>query len=495
MSRTLGVGTDVTSSGTITFYDSSNPPLPAATYTLSVSQSVDLGPDHDNPPDYVANQTVVVTAPRFQLQPTDVQSVFPPGRATGTFAQTLPQIVVTRDLPWARPIVPGQVVPPQDGPTPWLALLVVYDSEASQVTGPVTTTVASLLNPGNQVLPPDLGTLSSDEQSQVCQLLKVNLPYFQSVIPALDELPLLCHARDVSTSQKTTNLVNGFWALVVGNRLPDSDEGQARGTTVYLVSLEGHAQHLHGATIPGGYQQIALAALASWSFTSSAFPGDFLGLLQAIGENGQNLPLRMPTSPGFTPTAGDDPATEALGLGFVPLQSDLRTGEHTTSWYRSPIEPYPSQPDPIDTTYTVSDHAIRYDPETGMFDHSYAAAWQVGRLLGLNDPGFTQAMVGWRRSELSLLQRTPATQAVAAQLELDPQVSRSREGAGAVKSALLGRLAESLGGTTEQIAPRKRRIQANLEQGELARSDDFRARVAHGEDPLELLLAHISRHR
>lgn len=493
MSRTLTAGSDVTSSGTITFYDSSNAPLQAASYTLSVTQSVDLGADHDNPPDYVATQAVTVTAPRFQLAPQDVQSVYPPGRAVGSFAQALPQIVLTRDLPWARPIVPGQVVPPQDGPTPWLALLVVYGSESAQVAGPTTTTVATLLNPGNGVLPPALGDLSSSEQSQVCQMLVVDLPYFQSVIPALDELALLTHAREVDTSQKVTGLQDGFWSLVVANRLPDSAEGEARTTTIYLVSLEGHADHLHGATIAGSYTKIALAALASWTFTASAFPGDFLGLLQAIGASGQNLPLRMPTTPSFTPSSEDDPATEALALGYVPLQNSVRTGETTTSWYRSPIVPYPTQPDPVTTTYSVSDHAIRYDPETGMFDDSYAAAWQVGRLLALNDAAFTLSMVAWRRSDVLQLQRAPAERATRELLALDaaPQAA----GAQGATGALAGRVAEVLGSLKGRLPARGRRIDDNLARGGLAQRDAFRAAVASGEDPLDLLLTHLSRHR
>jgi hypothetical protein len=494
MSRTLTAASEVVPAGTITFYDSSNAPLPAATYTLKVTQSVELGPDHDNPPDYQATQTISVTAPRFQIQPSDLQSVFPPSGALGTFAEALPQIVLTRDVPWARPIVPGEVVPPADTPPPWLALLVVYESEAGNVGAPITTTVQTLMNPGNGVLPPDLGSLLPEELSQVCQVLTVNLSWFQSVIPALDELPLLAHARNVDTSQKVTNLANGFWSVLIGNRLPDSASDGPRVTTVYLVSLEGHSQHLHGATVPGNYQSIALAALARWTFTCAAFQGDFLGLLQAIGDNGQDQRLQMLTDPAIVPQSGQDPATESVAIGFVPLQNDLRTGETTSAWYRSPIVPFPTQPDPVQTTYPVSDHAIRYDPETGMFDHSYAAAWQVGRLLGLNDAAFTQSLNGWRRSEMNAVQSSPALQKAAELLQVDA-LELGRNPKQQLKLESMGRLAAALGASKDALPLRKRRGQRNLARGGLARADDFRLQVAHGEDPLELLLNHLNRHR
>jgi hypothetical protein len=325
-------------------------------------------------------------------------------------------------------------------------------------------------------------------------VLTVNLSWFQSVIPALNELPLLVHARNVDTSQKVTNLANGFWSVLIANRLPDSSPTEARVTTVYLVSLEGHGQHLHGATIAGDYQSIALAALARWTFTTSAFPGDFLGLLQAIGTHGQDQRLQMSTTPAIMPASGDDAATEALAIGFVPLQNDLRTGENTSSWYRSPIVPFPTQPDPVQTNYAVSDHAIRYAPETGMFDHSYAAAWQVGRLLGLNDAAFTQSLIAWRRTEMSSVQAAPALQKGAELLQVSPMAL----GANApqqLKTETMARLSSALAATKAALPIRKRRAQRNLARGSLAHADDFRTQVAHGEDPLELLLNHISRHR
>ena len=45
---------------------------------------------------------------------------------------------------------------------------------------------------------------------------------------------------------------------------------------------------------------------------------------------------------------------------------------------------------------SCADAALRYDSTTGMLDASYAAAWQLGRLLALQDQAFAQALYRFR---------------------------------------------------------------------------------------------------
>jgi hypothetical protein len=82
-------------------------------------------------------------------------------------------------------------------------------------------------------------------------------------------------------------------------------------------------------------------------------------------------------------------------------------GENATSWYRGPLGPSPtkresSQPQSEGNygPYIYSDHAMHYDPGTGIFNHAYSAAWQIGRLLALSDASFAQGMFNWRADYL-----------------------------------------------------------------------------------------------
>ena len=69
------------------------------------------------------------------------------------------------------------------------------------------------------------------------------------------------------------------------------------------------------------------------------------------------------------------------------------------SWYRGPLVPlkylkletYPHLPS--------ADAALRYDYQTGLLDASYAAAWQLGRLLALQNTHFAKSLYRYRNQE------------------------------------------------------------------------------------------------
>ena len=44
-----------------------------------------------------------------------------------------------------------------------------------------------------------------------------------------------------------------------------------------------------------------------------------------------------------------------------------------------------------------SDAALVFDPTTGLFDASLAAAWTIGRLIALQDKAFSAALYTWKR--------------------------------------------------------------------------------------------------
>ena len=126
------------------------------------------------------------------------------------------------------------------------------------------------------------------------------------------------------------------------------------------------------------------------------------------GRGGVEL-LQMP---GANQDLNNDTAKEALQIGFVALQNDMRVGEKMTSWYRGPLVPAPTQRNFDYGPYLYSDHAMHYDPQTGIFNHAYSAAWQIGRLLALSDASFSKAFFDWRNVYISEINRQAAGQQV-----------------------------------------------------------------------------------
>ena len=64
------------------------------------------------------------------------------------------------------------------------------------------------------------------------------------------------------------------------------------------------------------------------------------------------------------------------------------------AWYRGPLEPEPVVANP-QPAYPSAPAALIYDPSTGMFDTSYAAAWEIGRLLTLANGPVASSLATW----------------------------------------------------------------------------------------------------
>ncbi|WP_029011787.1 hypothetical protein [Niveispirillum irakense] len=429
--------------GQIRFYQASLPPLPAGTYRLSATQTVGGIKGRDTDPAYQAAMPFQIRGTRFTLAPDDLQMVTPPADQAGAWENTLPNVVLRRPtLPWERTI--DGSVPAADRPsTPWIGLIGLTAEElgleggdkgasAANIPPPVRTgTVAELVRPGDPtVLGPALTGVSAADGAEPVLLLDIDVALFQAVAPALADLPWLAHVREVNTDRKEILGLteDGIFSVVVGNRT-------IRAGTVnylFLVSLEGHQEHLAGATIPSRHKTIRLASLAWWKVRADAAKGDFIEIMQALPDNGGIDLLRLPHGPiAISPGDHSDPvAVAAMGLdmGYVPLTYRMRVGERTTAWYRGPASAVPTTPDGLGP-FAFSDQAIRYDPATALFDVSQAAAWQIGRLLALSDATFARQMFEWRKSHHA---------AVAANVDLDALMNALPPAARAVRNRPAG---------------------------------------------------------
>ncbi|MCF8491398.1 MAG: hypothetical protein K9H18_19705 [Rhodospirillum sp.] len=401
-------GTDL-EPGQIRFYEAAKPPLVAGEYKVSAQQTVNGLDDGQTTPQYDLEMPFSVTAPRFTLPAETVQMTYPPANAAGAFDNALANIVLRdKTLPWNRTL--DGSIPPEDSVSPpWMAVLTVTAGELGipdtvQTPAPtVSGTVRDLTAPGTGILGPSLTGLTAADLSQPLIYLDLSADLFTAVAPSSDDLAFLAHVREVNTGNKEILGLKeqGFYSVLVGNRL------LRPGAVNYhfLVSLEGFQTSLPPNTIPSSCTKVRLAVLAWWRVTATASIGNFIEIMQALPDTGG---VSLPAT-AFTPFTGGDvcpvsgPTTptqvagQALDLGYAPLESTMRIGEHATAWYRGPAAPVPLGKDPLGP-YLRSDAAMRYDPATGIYDMSYAVAWEIGRLLALTSNAMAQSLYQWRRS-------------------------------------------------------------------------------------------------
>jgi hypothetical protein len=166
---------------------------------------------------------------------------------------------------------------------------------------------------------------------------------------------------------------------------------------------------------------VRLISLYSWTFNCLPDPQEnfselMLNLISPGSEQGTNLLLRQPL-PTWATSAPPAPSALAtaftqLQAGYVPLSYNTITGEQTFAWYRGPLAPVtttrflgptdPTLPPNLAVPQNATD-AMIYDPTSGLFDQSYATAFQTGRSLALANLTFATNLLQWRRAAHALV--------------------------------------------------------------------------------------------
>lgn len=411
---------------------------------------------------YVSDVVFSVDAPRFTLNPADIHSVYPPVNESGRFDNALPHVVFTRrTLPWERTQdgIPPRFMEPF---APWIGLLLLQEEELQKVdqagepTGqsyearplPVfSKTEDSLLSSrAANVLVPDVGQngagdgkdsnkkMRAEEWEQerwryetqgnedaqkragggsdLKSCLAIDLPaeLFKAVAPSDADLLYLTHVRQVDTGNKEVLGMNdrGWFSLVMGNRLPEAKKTHR----AFLISLEGLQDYLKEKWSPEPGQMVRVAVLGTWAFTCTE-SNDFKDLLDLVNLDQKKPPdhkhrgelpdswLRLPYKhyTDGSQVSPEDVVNGAYSRGYTAFDHLMRQGERTVSWYRGPLVPLNyTKPRQIQEPVSCADELLRYDPDTGLFDVTYAGAWQLGRLLALQNQSFALALDRTRRA-------------------------------------------------------------------------------------------------
>lgn len=404
----------------ITFYSHWLPALAPGRYSASVESNLKV-PGTPTPTG-AARQTFYVDGPRYSFTGSEAYSCYPAPGQIGEFYDTLPHIVFDRcTLPWERTIDGSDPRRPHD---PWLALILLTDSDFSseptaekrRVPPVVPMALREVRQPEHNVIgPPALTPAEYDSELLPCQTIDLPARVFAAVMPRTEDLPFLAHVREVETGNKETwsLLKEGKFSVVVCNRFPETEAVATGGkdwgivNMLCLVSLEGWEAFLKNPDSLDTGKSCRLLVLSSWRFTcqgSSAFKSQMEDL------NDKQL-LALPQIEGASGDPGLAALNQALGMGFVPVNHDLRhvdtrIADTTISWYRGPLVPMAYERPMSYTDISSADAVLCYDSPTGMFDASYAAAWQLGRLLALQDQAFARALYRFRGDFQRWVRRT-----------------------------------------------------------------------------------------
>jgi len=403
------------------------------TAAITVSQTLTQGATallHESGPPV----KVAVQGPQTEITESDISGVYPAPGSTDSPDDYLPHIALSRrTLPWERR-------GPKDG-VPWLALLVISDADmlVPRILGPVVGLEAARAAPAPPAVSaaalhanvpqvaeaassatlgvPILSTMISagpitpksiqvKELTQTdaatrtqlltipgitdgTQVQSIAIPAskLKQILPAADDLGLLCHVKEVVEDGVTT-----FTAIVVSGRLPDagdqSPDSPPQKHCALLVSLE-HRDDIYTRLDKGG--NISLIVLHSWTFVpSKGF--DFREVCQMIGYHPNGGVLRFGNLPREARAGGN-----SLSGGFASLLDNsgymMTPLEHTEAGnvvWRSPLRPFPPPPRSNGFALRSEPEEFAGQPPGASLDYSHATAFELGKLLALGDTGLRE---------------------------------------------------------------------------------------------------------
>lgn len=439
--------------GTISFLDRKTPQAKSGDYLLTVKHTLQAQGTSPINETYTASRPFSVAGYRYQLPGNEIHACFPPQGNMGRYSNVFPHIALKNStFPYERKSSP-------DGGKPWLALLLLDEvdlksknrtlqaewtvdkavfkqafkepaaadpawqwllegnflerlqpdtdaicrvirlpdkrrSESDPDNKQIKRILALLKQTRNgQQLPlsflrqlsfsslslPDITAELAQSEDTPVRVIDLAQETWKRLAPKYEELEWLVHVRDVTINGK-----NEERSVITTNRLPDYG-GKYR---LHLVSLENRYNADGQWKNPAAY--VRLVSLKEWSFSCLDDNRKFENILRTLDVN------RFQPPPVAQTTNQQQQSAELI---LLPHQT--RSGGKTISYYRSPLLGGPDgttiEQAALPFPAKNADALLRFDPDTGIFETQYAAAYEMGRLLTLKTPETAFDILKWKQ--------------------------------------------------------------------------------------------------
>ena len=414
---------------TLKFIDYRKPRLEAGNYVFKVIQS--YGDPAKQGSQESAEQSIrfKVAGERLRIEPQDIFAKYPPVGEQGDFAGTLPHISLYKaSLPWERSAyVEGSAG--KENFEPWLYLMLINDDDINcgDAKRPENRNLDDL--PKNAFFPDALHqSLQQDITDKIITETEKNITtvdikagfFKQLIADHKEDLEYLAHVRQRYNEQ--SELVRELSVIIANRFAKGSSADNATGMANYalLVSLESYLNKDTHYMMGSGKNvrlnamddnaYVRFIVLTQWSFTGKDRKINFEERSKALDVDS----LRLPVNKRKVAETSAFKFKDRLDAGMSALLHDLRLGDNTISWYRGPCIPYSHSTELSEKELAVeqdadgnlsyvatdADKLLYYYKEDGMLDISYAAAYELGRFLGLRNPDYAKALHQYKRDHM-----------------------------------------------------------------------------------------------
>jgi hypothetical protein len=357
----------------IKLYPKQEPTLLSGTYTLTVKQTVEVNEKSINET-YINETKYEVENSGYDIENQIVQ-LFPPNNADGDYTNLLAQVVLeNKSLPWER-----------DKDKPWLALILLHEDEDFSFKTYLKSEIETMA-----LFCPSYSKEKFDKETQnEFTLLELPCALLKSILPLEEELKYLAHVREVvpcaTQSEAYLNRLTSIalqdeaprFSVVLCNRLPKKGRN-----TLALVSVENLYKELNSEE--NVTKRINVIVLKKWCFTNTDSKENFSAFLEKE-VSASAYALKIPEQ---TPNVQQD-TVNCINNGFVPLKQITSDGNEQPMFYRGPLMPHNAH---LESTFIE----LKNMPHNHPLKESYKAAYQLGRLLCLQNKGIAESVINRR---------------------------------------------------------------------------------------------------